>query len=200
MEEQTPISANASNDSNHSNHSNVVTEPRPSRRALWLAMSSVALAIALVWFAPGIEDHPEDGEPVKASLDYTLKDVNGIDVPLDSFEGKVVLVNFWATWCPPCKAEIPGFVALQDQYRDQGLVILGISGDDDAETLKKFASEWKINYPMLVGRDETALLDAYGPIYGYPISVIVGRDGAVCGRHVGPATKEEFEQEIKALL
>jgi peroxiredoxin len=136
----------------------------------------------------------------QANLDFTVKDMNGSSVRLADYKGKVILFNFWATWCPPCKAEIPGFIELHDQYKDKGLVILGISGDDDAETLKSFASEWKINYPMLVGRDEHDLLDAYGPIYGYPISVLVGRDGAVCSRHIGPATKEEFEQEIKALL
>jgi peroxiredoxin len=135
-----------------------------------------------------------------ANLDFTVKDMNGASVKLADYKGKVILVNFWATWCPPCKAEIPGFIELYAEYKDKGLVILGVSGDDDPDTLKKFASEWKINYPMIVGRDEQALLDSYGPIYGYPISVLVGRDGSVCGRHVGPATKEEFEREIKALL
>lgn len=135
-----------------------------------------------------------------ANLDFTMQDLDGKDVSLSSFKGKVILLNFWATWCPPCKAEIPGFIELYAEYKDKGLVILGVSGDDDPDTLKKFASEWKINYPMIVGRDEQALLDSYGPIYGYPISVLVGRDGSVCGRHVGPATKEEFEREIKALL
>jgi peroxiredoxin len=136
----------------------------------------------------------------QANLDFTVKDMNGAKVRLADFKGKVILINFWATWCPPCKMELPGFIELYAQYKDQGLVILGVSGDDDAETLRTFATEWKINYPMLVGRDEEPLLDAYGPLYGYPTSVIVGRDGAVCGRHVGPATKEEFEREIKALL
>ena len=136
----------------------------------------------------------------KANLNFTVKDMNGASVKLADYKGKVLLVNFWATWCPPCKAELPGLIQLYDQYKDKGLVVLGVSGDDDAETLRAFASEWKINYPMLVGRDENDLLDAYGPIFGYPISVIVGRDGAVCGRHVGPATKEQFEQEIRALL
>lgn len=135
-----------------------------------------------------------------ANFDFTLKDMNGASVKLADFKGKVILVNFWATWCPPCKAELPGLIELYDRYKDQGFVILGISGDDDPETLRAFASDWKINYPMIVGRDEASLMDAYGPIYGYPISVIVGRDGALCGRHVGPATKEEFEREIKALL
>jgi peroxiredoxin len=136
----------------------------------------------------------------QANLDFTVKDMNNQSVRLSDYKGKVILVNFWATWCAPCKVEIPAFVELYDQYKGKGLVILGISGDDDAETLRAFASEWKINYPVLVGKDEEKLLDAYGPLFGYPTSVLVGRNGAVCGRHVGPATKEEFEQEIKALL
>jgi peroxiredoxin len=136
----------------------------------------------------------------QANLDFTVKDMNNARVRLSDYKGKVILVNFWATWCAPCKVEIPGFIELYDQYKDKGLVILGVSGDDDAETLRAFASEWKINYPLLVGKDEEKLLDAYGPLYGYPTSVLVGRTGAVCGRHVGPATKEEFEKEIKALL
>lgn len=136
----------------------------------------------------------------QANLDFTVKDMNNQSVRLSDYKGKVILVNFWATWCAPCKVEIPAFVELYDEYKGKGLVILGISGDDDAETLRAFASEWKINYPVLVGKDEEKLLDAYGPLFGYPTSVLVGRNGAVCGRHVGPATKEEFEQEIKALL
>jgi peroxiredoxin len=136
----------------------------------------------------------------QANLAFTVKDMNGAKVRLTDYKGKVILINFWATWCPPCKVEIPGFIELYDQYKEKGFVVLGVSGDDDAETLRTFATEWKINYPMLVGLGEDELLDAYGPLYGYPTSVIVGRTGAVCGRHVGPATKEEFEREIKALL
>jgi peroxiredoxin len=191
--------------------------PRPSNtRWLGAAAAAVGVTVVAMMGAMGpskkvVVDDPTAqaangrGTPAckadtAANLDFTLKDMNGASVKLADFKGKVILVNFWATWCPPCKAEIPGFIELYDQYKDQGLVILGVSGDDDPETLKAFASEWKINYPMIVGRDEQALLDSYGPIYGYPISVLVGRDGAVCGRHVGPATKEEFEREIKALL
>jgi peroxiredoxin len=136
----------------------------------------------------------------KANLDFTIKDMHGANVRLTDYKGKVILINFWATWCAPCKKELPAFIELHDQYKDKGLVILGVSADDDAETLRSFAAEWKLNYPILVGRDEEEMLDAYGPLFGYPTSVIVGRDGAVCGRHIGPATKEEFEREIKALL
>ena len=136
----------------------------------------------------------------KVAPDFQVKLAKGGEFKPKDANGKVLVLDFWATWCAPCKVEIPGFVELYDQYKDKGLVILGISGDDDAETLRSFASEWKINYPLLVGKDEEKLLDAYGPLYGYPTSVLVGRTGAVCGRHVGPATKEEFEKEIKALL
>jgi peroxiredoxin len=153
----------------------------------------------------GAKNGSDPGTPAckadkKANLDFTVKDMNGAKVRLADYKGKVLLINFWATWCAPCKAELPAFVELYDRYKDKGLVILGVSGDDDAETLRAFSSEWKLNYPILVGRDEEALLDAYGPLFGYPTSVLVGRDGAVCGRHIGPATKEEFEKEIKALL
>src|SRR5262245_54057104 len=87
----------------------------------------------------------------QANLDFTVKDMNNARVRLSDYKGKVILVNFWATWCAPCKVEIPGFIELYDQYKDKGFVILGVSGDDDAETLRAFASEWKINYPLLVG-------------------------------------------------
>jgi cytochrome c biogenesis protein CcmG/thiol:disulfide interchange protein DsbE len=148
---------------------------------------------------PG-ERAPGVCEAKKANLDFTVKDMSGANVRLSDYKGKVILINFWATWCAPCKLEIPAFIELYDQYKDKGFVLLAVSGDDDAETLRTFADEWKINYPMLVGTGQDQLLDAYGPLYGYPTTVLVGRDGAVCGRHVGPATKEEFEREIKALL
>jgi peroxiredoxin len=96
--------------------------------------------------------------------------------------------------------EIPAFIELYDRYKKDGFVVLGVSGDDDAETLRAFASEWKMNYPVLVGRDHEDLLDAFGPLWGYPTSFFIGRDGSICGKHMGPATKEQFEREIKALL
>jgi peroxiredoxin len=135
-----------------------------------------------------------------AKLDFTVKDMHGADVQFADFKGKVVLINYWATWCSPCKTELPAFVDLYARYKDQGLVILGVSVDDDPETLRAFAQEWKLNYPIIVGRDRTDVVDAYGPLIGYPTSFILGRDGVVCGRHIGPATKEQFEKEIKALL
>jgi peroxiredoxin len=136
----------------------------------------------------------------KANLEYTVKDMHGADVKLSDFKGKVILVNYWATWCGPCKVEIPEFIELYSKYKDKGLVILGVSADDDAETLRAYAAEMKMNYPVLVGRDHEDLLEAFGPLFGYPTSFVIGRDGSICAKHVGPATKEEFEKTIKALL
>lgn len=136
----------------------------------------------------------------KANFDFTLKDMNGTDVKLAAFKGKVVLLNYWATWCGPCKVEIPEFVKLYDQYKDKGLVILGVSTDDDPETLRAYAADMKMNYPVLVGRDNETFLDSFGPLWGLPTSYFIGRDGSVCGKQIGPATKEDFEKAIKALL
>ena len=196
-----------------------VSEPegRPSRRATWLAMGAVALALGLIWLAPGINDSHLDegtgsaeadfpGEPddVKAAgkpapLHFTLKDMNGADVKLASFKGKVILLNFWATWCGPCKAEIPSLVELQHQYADD-LVVLGFSVDDTVDKMKPYAAQYKINYPLLVGNGREDVQEAFGPLFGIPVSVIIGRDGKIAKKHSGIATKSQFEREIKALL
>jgi len=137
-----------------------------------------------------------DAKP--ANLDFTLTDMNGKKVNLADFKGRPVLINFWATWCPPCKQEIPVFIELQDKYRDQGFVVLGVSTDDPADALQKFAAEHKMNYPVLQGSEP--FMDAYGPIWAIPVSIFVRRDGTICKKHMGPSTKEDFENDIKALL
>lgn len=141
-----------------------------------------------------------DADAKPANLDFVIKDMNGEDVRLADYQGKVVLLDFWATWCGPCKVEIPGFVELQDRYRDEGLVVLGLSVDDTIDKLKPFASEFKMNYPVLVGLDREDVQEAYGPIWGLPTTFLIGRDGTICKTHMGMAPKAQFEQEIKALL
>ena len=193
---------------------------RPSRKAAWLAMGAVALALGLMWLAPGIgrsdesdvasqsatssadlPGQPEDadarGKP--APLHFTLKDMNGVDVTLSSFKGKVILLNFWATWCGPCKAEIPSLVELQHQYGDD-LVVLGFSVDDTVDKMKPYAAEYKINYPLLVGNGREDVQDAFGPLWGIPVSVIIDREGRIAKKHSGIASKNQFEREIRALL
>jgi thiol-disulfide isomerase/thioredoxin len=190
-------------------------EGRPTRRATWLAMGAVAVALGLIWLAPGInESHVDEGgveadypgEPddaqatgKNAPLHFTLKDMNGADVKLASFKGKVILLNFWATWCGPCKAEIPSLVELQEKYADD-LVVLGFSVDDTVDKMKPYAAQYKINYPLLVGNGREDVQEAFGPLFGIPVSVIIGRDGKIAKKHSGIATKSQFEREIKALL
>lgn len=135
----------------------------------------------------------------KPATDFTLPALDGKQVKLSSFKGKVVLLNFWATWCGPCKAEIPGFVELQAQYKND-LVVLGLSVDDPAEKAKAFADQYKVNYPIVLGLGHDDIQDAYGPIYGIPASFLISRDGKVCKRHLGIAPKTQFEREIKALM
>jgi thiol-disulfide isomerase/thioredoxin len=134
----------------------------------------------------------------RATYDFVLKNELNSPVKMADYKGKVVIVNFWATWCGPCKVEIPDFVKLYAEYKDKGLVIVGISVDDSPEQLQAFMKEFKMNYPVL---QMTADVEsAWGPFYGYPTSFIVARDGSICTKHLGPATKEQFEREIKGLL
>jgi peroxiredoxin len=150
--------------------------------------------------ASGTKEGPACKPENKANLEFTVKDMNGSSVRLTDYQGKVILLNYWATWCGPCKVELPALIELYDDYKDKGFVVLGVSADDDPETLRAFAAEWKMNYPVLVGRDHEDLLDAFGPLFGYPTSYFIGRDGSVCGKHFGPGSKEDFEKTIKALL
>lgn len=177
----------------------------------WIAMAATAAAIALLTLP--IDDHAflvtDELEAAaagscaanakKAPLDYTIKDMNGVDVKLTSFKGKVILLNFWATWCGPCKAEIPALVELQKQYASD-LVVLGMSVDDPVEKLKPFATQYRINYPILVGLGREDVQDAYGPLYGIPMTFFISRDGRICRTQPGIDAKGNIEKHIKALL
>lgn len=133
-----------------------------------------------------------------ANMSLTLKDMNDADFRLADLKGKVVLVNFWASWCAPCLVEIPEFIEVREQYHEKGFEIVGISTDDNAQQLRDFAAKYKTNYPLVQVTAEAE--EAYGPVFGLPTSIIVARDGSVCKRHFGPLTKEQLEKEIKALL
>jgi thiol-disulfide isomerase/thioredoxin len=141
---------------------------------------------------------PADAKP--ANLNFTLKDANNRDVLLSQYAGKVVVIDFWATWCGPCKVEIPHFVEFQEKYGKAGLQILGISVDDTSDKLVPYVRNMKMNYPVLQGLDHDEVQDAYGPIVGIPVSVVISRDGKICATHTGLTGKDTFEREIKALL
>lgn len=133
-----------------------------------------------------------------ANLDLTVKDMNGAEFKFAGEKGKVILLNFWATWCPPCLAEIPEFVKVYDEKKDEGFTILGVSTDDTAEQLRAFASARRVTYPLLMMTPEVE--DSYGPLFGLPTSVLIARDGSVCKRHFGPMSKEQLERELEPLL
>ena len=136
----------------------------------------------------------------EAKLDFTLKDVKGQDVTLSSHKGKVILLDFWATWCEPCKVEIPGFVKFQDRYGKDGLQIIGISVDDTVEKLEAFMKEYNMNYPVLQGLGREEVAEAFGAILALPHTFLISRDGKICSSHMGLTDDKVFEREIKALL
>ena len=139
-----------------------------------------------------------DAKP--ANLNFTLKDLDGKDVALSASKGNVILLDFWATWCGPCKFEIPGFIELYTKYQGQGLQVLGFAVDDPIPALQDYAKQMKMNYPILVGQGREDVVDAFGPMPGLPTTFIIGRDGKVCTSHTGFTEKEKFEEQIKALL
>jgi thiol-disulfide isomerase/thioredoxin len=136
----------------------------------------------------------------KANLDFTVPDMHGKPVRLADYKGKVILLDFWATWCGPCRIEIPHFVELQKQYRSEGLVVLGFSVDDTVERLRPFASEFDMNYPVLVGLGRDDVREALGPIWAMPTTLLISRDGRICRRNTGIQGRERYERDIKALL
>jgi peroxiredoxin len=184
-----------------------------SRIVRWViaAAAITALVYTLVPSLPapsqsvGAEATAADGDACpadakKANLDFTVNDMNGKSVALSSFKGKVIILDFWATWCPPCKAEIPGFVELQQAFGAKGLQVVGVSVDDPAEKLPPFAAEFGMNYPVLVGLGRDDLQDAFGPMWGIPTTFVINRDGKICRKHSGLVGKDRYEKDIKALL
>lgn len=133
-----------------------------------------------------------------AAPDWTLKSPDGKDVKLADFRGKVLVLDFWATWCPPCRKEIPSFIELQTQYEKAGLVIIGISFDKTVDAVKEFAKTEKINYPLAMGTMDVA--QAYGGIRSIPTTFIVDPTGKIVKSLVGFHPKAEFEKEITPLL
>lgn len=129
--------------------------------------------------------------------DFTLPALSGDTITLSKFKGKVVILDFWATWCPPCRAKIPALVELQEEYRERGLQILGVSIDRDKETLKDFYKEHGINYPVLMDDGEVA--KRFG-VTAIPTTYIIDREGTLVKKYVGPREKEVFRNDIEPLI
>lgn len=150
-------------------------------------------------------DAPAGGEPAP---DLTLKDLNGNDVSLSSYRGKVVLVNFWATWCEPCRVEIPWLIELQQKYGDKGFVILGIALDEEGKSVvapfvakERFdvnGTKEPMSYQILIGNDDAA--DKFGGLFGYPTSILISKDGKQIKRITGIISPDEMTKLIESLL
>jgi len=143
-----------------------------------------------------------------ASPDFTLKDLEDHDVSLSRFKGKVVLVNFWATWCGPCKIEIPWLIELQNKYGARGFTVLGVAMDEEGksavapfvqkERFKVAGTSQSMNYPIVLGNDATA--DKFGGLIGFPTSVLISQDGRVVKRVDGLVSYDEIDKAIQSLL
>jgi thiol-disulfide isomerase/thioredoxin len=136
---------------------------------------------------------------LRKAPEWMLKDVDGREVKAGDFKGKVVVVDFWATWCPPCRKEIPEYVALQEKYRSRGLVILGLSLDEAPPAeVKAFGEQFKVNYPLVMADADTA--EAFGGIEGLPTAFVIDRDGNIRHVKLGLAKAAEFEALVTSLL
>ncbi len=130
--------------------------------------------------------------------DFSLPELDGHQVTLSSYRGKIVLLDFWATWCVPCREEIPHFVELQDKYRDRGLQIIGVSMDDSVDPVRPFARQFRINFPVVMGNAKIG--EQYGGVLGLPIAFLLDRNGRIVKKHIGATSPDVFESEITSLL
>ena len=182
------------------------------KKGMLITLGVIALLAVMVW-----ADHkfPAAGAPSASALSkptdaptVSLKDVNDNDVKLQQYQGKVVLVNFWATWCAPCKSEIPLLIGLHDKYGSRGFEILGLSMDEDGKkAVQPFLDKERfdvggqkeaINYPIAFANDSIA--EKFGGVIGLPTSLLITRDGKVIRRIVGPIEKDDVSKDIESLL
>lgn len=204
-------------------------DPRSSRKWVWVTAVSLAAGISLMAtpvtraFAQrclsACESEPimirqllamggSNGGPSAVYVrpesrsmapDFTLNDLSGVPVKLSDFRGKVVLLNFWATWCAPCKAEVPAFVSFERAYGNHDFTVLGISLDEGGSSaVKQFVEAEHVNYPVLIGDNRIA--DAFGGLTAVPTTLIIDQRGRIAAVHIGLCKPSEYEADIKAVL
>jgi cytochrome c biogenesis protein CcmG, thiol:disulfide interchange protein DsbE len=186
---------------------------KASHRFLPLILATAIAAAAL----PGCNSVKGSSKPAAKSADtashpvepvVTFKDLEGKDIALDSLKGKVVLVNFWATWCDPCRAEIPDLIEFQNRYSAKGFTVLGIAMDEEGKSVvdpfvhkEQFdvqGQKLTMNYPIVLGDDDIAA--KFGGMLGYPTSWLISRDGKMMKHIIGGVSADQMEKEIQALL
>lgn len=173
---------------------------RPATRLL-LAAGALAFGVLVTHYAVRLR-HDSPAPPAVAKYlpapDFTLPQLDGHDLRLSSYRGKVVLLDFWATWCDPCREEIPHLIELQKKYADTGLQIIGVSMDDSADPVRPFYQEFHMNYPVVMGTAKTGAM--FGGVLGLPITFLIGRDGKTRAKHIGATSASVLEKEIQSLL
>jgi peroxiredoxin len=146
----------------------------------------------------------------KANLQLAFRDLAGQRVSLERYRGKVLILDFWATWCLPCQVEIPGFIDLYRKYQSAGLEVVGVTVLDDFKKARPFVEQHGMNYTILDGNDRDDVERAFGPFVGLPTTLVIGRDGSICAKHVGipspgigsleKSSRESFEAAVRPLL
>jgi cytochrome c biogenesis protein CcmG, thiol:disulfide interchange protein DsbE len=159
--------------------------------AVFVALAGLAIAIYL-------GNHHGFRRSHQTPAQQAFTDLNGNVIRLSDYNGKVLLVNFWAAWCVPCREEIPQFIKLQDRFRDQGFQVIGISIDDTESELRDFYRKHNMNYPVIPGDQKTA--DAFGGVLGLPTTFIMDREDHMRGRQVGSTNFQTLEQQVSSLL
>jgi peroxiredoxin len=165
------------------------------RTLLILAVAALAVAWLIVRSSPVHRGAIGDQRPAP---EFALTDLSGAKLSLSGYRGKVVLLDFWATWCEPCKTEIPHFIEMQNRYGTQGFQVIGISMDDDEQPVRNFQKQFKMNYPVAVGNADLAT--QYGGVLGLPITFLIDREGRIVARHIGETSPTVFEAETQKLL
>jgi peroxiredoxin len=173
---------------------------RPLRRRVLIGIAAIAVVAGLYFVAHDYKRPRTAARLTQRTLapDFSLPQLSGQQFHLSDYRGKLVLLDFWATWCDACRDEIPQFVQLQNKYRDQGLEIVGISMDDGPEPVRDFYPRFKMNYPVVIGNAATGEL--YGGVLGLPIAFMIDRNGRIYSKHMGATDMSVFEGEITTLL
>ncbi len=168
-------------------------------RRLRLYAAALAASLLLAACSSPEKSHLKSEAARETAPNFSLKDADGRTVQLADYRGKVVLLNFWATWCDPCRIEIPWFIEFERQHKGQGFAVVGVSMDEDGwQAVKPFISQAGINYRILLGDDKIG--DLYGGIDSLPTSFVIDREGRIAAVHVGLVSKSRYENDLQQLF
>jgi peroxiredoxin len=171
----------------------------PLRGALASLVVLAALMVGCSSWSTQVNAGEKAVQDRKPAPDFMLTDAKGASIKLSDYKGRVVLLNFWATWCGPCKIEIPWFVEFQNKYKDRGLAVLGVSMDEDGwQTVRPFIAAHNMNYRVAIGTDQVAR--RFGGIASLPTTFIIDQEGKIAAVHIGLVSKTNYAGEILDLL